>query len=174
MHIQLLKSISLFFILSIVITGCESKPQPKPITEAEAYALFNELILDDTLIIYDIYYRFAGLSLTDDMKPEFTPDEVAFMEAQIRKPLAKELKPRTIIWFHKNYTPDDFVKPVYEKDSGIVTHISFPVISPDRKKMLIHWYTDCNCMLGGSSSDDLYVKQNGRWKLKATFNGWIS
>ncbi|MDF3029201.1 MAG: hypothetical protein K0S23_3508 [Fluviicola sp.] len=159
--------------IGLQFSGC--KPAPKPVTEDEAYALLNELIIDDTLVMREIYYRFAGLALSDEMKKEFTPEEVEFMEAQIRKPLAKELKPQTISWFHKNYKPDqDFVKPVYEADSGFVTHMSFPIISPDRKKMLIHWTNDCNCMLGGSAGDHLYVKKNGRWKLAKTFNGWVS
>ena len=45
--------------------------------------MLNELILDDTLVMREIYYRFAGLALSDEMKKEFTPEEVAFMEAQI-------------------------------------------------------------------------------------------
>ncbi len=170
------RSIVFFLTVSVLFwisSGC--KPAPKPITEAEAYALLNELIVDDTLILHDVYYRFAGLALSDEMKKEFTPEEVEFMEAQIRKPLAKELRPGTISWFHRNYKPKaDFAKPVYDADSGMVEHISFPIISPDRKKLLIHWELDCNCMLGGSGSDELYIKKNGRWKLAKTFNGWIS
>lgn len=160
-------------LILVLLSACKSKP--KPVSEAEAYTLLNELILDDTLVIREVYYRFAGLTLSDEMKKEFTAEEVEFMEGQIRKPLAKELKPRTITWFHKNYNPDrDFVKPVYEADSGSVVHMSFPIISPDRKKILIHWKRDCNCMLGGSAGDNLYVKKNGRWKRTKTFNGWIS
>jgi hypothetical protein len=155
------------------LSGCT--PAPKPLSEEEVYELLNELIVDDTLVMREVYYRFAGLALSEEMKKEFTSEEVAFMEAQISKPLAKELKPLTISWFHKNYKPDqDFVTPVYEADSGFVTHISFPIISPDRKKMLIHWENDCNCLLGGSAGDYLYVKKNGHWKLFKTFNGWIS
>lgn len=153
--------------------GCNSAP--KPITEKEAYALLNEIILDDTLIVREVYYRFSGLVLSNDMKKEFTKEELDFMEEQIWNPLVKELRPGKMIWFHRNYKPaTDFVKPVYESDSGMVEHISFPVISPDRKKLLIHWSLDCNCMLGGSGSDNLYVKKNNRWKLVKQFNGWIS
>lgn len=162
-----------FSFIGIQNTSC--KPIPKLIKEDEAYALLNELILDDTLIIREVYYQFEGLVLSDDMKKGFTREEVIFMDEQTRNPLVKELKPGKIIWFHKNYKPaSDFVKPVYESDSGMVVHMSFPVISPDRKKMLIHWSLDCNCMLGGSGGDDLYIKRNNRWKLVKQFNGWIS
>lgn len=166
----------LLLICSLIVlqnTGCKSAP--KPISEKEAYTLLNELILDDTLIIREVYYQFEGLVLSDDMKKEFTREEVIFMDEQTRNPLVKELKPGKIIWFHKNYKPaSDFVKPVYESDSGMMIHMSFPVISPDRKKMLIHWSLDCNCILGGSGGDDLYIKKNNRWKLVKQFNGWIS
>ena len=164
---------SICLLIGLQITGCKSAL--KPVTEDEAYALLNEVIIDDTLVMTEVYYRFEDFALSDEMKKEFTPEEVAFMEAQIRKPLVKELKQRKIIWFHKNYKPDqDFVKPVYEADSGFVIHLSFPIISPDRKKMFIHRTNDCNCMLGGSGSDNLYVKKNDRWKLVKSFNGWIS
>jgi hypothetical protein len=155
---------------------CSCKPAPKPVSEEEAYALLNEVILEDSLIMRDVYYRFSGFTLSDEMKKEFTPDEAEFMEKQIydQRLRSKEVKPNKIVWFHRNYEPGDFVKLIHRSDSTSFEELSFPIISPDRKKLLIHRSFDCNCMLGGSGGDDLYVKKNGRWHLAKTFNGWIS
>lgn len=166
------------FFLAIGITaacwlsGC--KPAPKPITEEEAYALLNEVILDDTLIMRDVYYRFDQVEWNDEMKKEFPEEEREFMEKQVKGKKPLEVRENKLIYFHRGYKKGDFVKLMHRSDSGFVRHISFPIISPDRKKLLIHHELDCNCMLRGSGSDDLYVKKNGRWKLARTFNGWIS
>jgi hypothetical protein len=159
-------------LIGLQFSGC--KPAPKPVSEDEAYTLLNEVILDDTLAMHRVYYRFEKLEFSEEMKKEFTPGELEFVEPQVRKPVAKEVKPDKIIWFHRGYKPGDYVKLIHQEDSGYMTHVSFPIISPDRKKLLIHWENDCNCMLGGSGSDDLYIKKNGRWKLAKTFNGWVS
>lgn len=163
---------SICLLIGLQITGC--KPAPKPVTEEEAYALLNEVIIDDTLVMTEVYYRFDDFALSDEMKKEFTNDEVEFMEKQISELQVKEVKPNRIAWFHRGYKKGDFVKLLHSADSESYESISFPIISPDRKKLLIHQSYHCNCMLGGSGSDNLYVKKNDRWKLVKSFNGWIS
>lgn len=172
------QSINLFFIrvfllVSVILSSC--KQAPKPVTEEEAYALLNELIIDDTLVMYEVYYTFSEFTLTDEMKKEFTTEEVVFMEKQIKASLPnRKVKPNKIAYFHQGYQAGDFAKLQYNADSGSVRHLSFPIISPDRKKLLIHIENDCNCFLGGSGSDNLYVKKNKRWVGVKSFNQWIS
>lgn len=163
---------AIFLFALTLISGC--KPDPKPVTEEEAYALLNEVIIDDTLVMTEVYYRFDDFALSDEMKKEFTNDEVEFMEKQISELQVKEVKPNRIAWFHRGYKKGDFVKLLHSSDSESYESISFPIISPDRKKLLIHQSYHCNCMLGGSGSDNLYVKKNDHWKLVKSFNGWIS
>lgn len=157
---------SICLLIGLQITGC--KPAPKPVTEDEAYALLNEVIFDDTLVLHDVYYKFSGFALDDEMKKEFTPEEVGFMEKQIGELKTTKIKPDKVVYFHGGYKPGDFVKLVKENDEFFPAYISFPIISPDRKKLLIHF------TVGQSGSDDLYIKKNGRWYLAKTFNAWIS
>jgi len=165
--------LSLFLLVSVVVASCT--PAPKPVGEEEAYALLNELIIDDTLVMYEVYYTFSEFSLTDEMKKEFTTEEVVFMEQQIKASQPnRKVKPNKIAYFHPGYQAGDFSKLQYNADSGSVRHLSFPIISPDRKKLLIHIENDCNCFFGGSGSDILYVKKNKRWVCVKSFNQWIA
>jgi hypothetical protein len=158
--------LAIFSFALALISGC--KPAPKPVTEEEAYALLNEIILDDSLVIDDVYYKFYGFALSDEMKKEFTNEEVEFMEKQISELKTTKIKPNKIVYFHRGYKPGTFVKLEKGKGEFFTAYISFPIISPDRKKLLIHF------TVGQSGSDDLYIKKNGRWRLTKSFNAWIA
>lgn len=60
------------------------------------------------------------------------------------------------------------------QDYDFVYRISFPVVSADKKTVLIKITQDCNCMLGGQGGTYVFKKINNCWKLINSYNYWIS
>lgn len=159
----------LFLSLSLLLfTNCENGP--KPVTEDEAYALFNEVILDDTLMISDVCESFKDVNLDSSIKPFFTKKEFLFLKNQ-QKNRSKKGEPNKIVYFHKGYKKGDFVQLKSNTDDCL--KISFPLITSDRKTLLIHIETTFG-FLSGSSGDYMYIKKNGRWRLENIFHNIVA
>lgn len=158
--------------LTVLLLGsCQSPPDLK---EEEVYTIVNEIIADDSLPIMRACWKFREIELTPEYKKEFTEQDVDFIRRQ--KELFKNwtIKPNKLKWFQRrnkvflNTTIDTIC------DQGILHHISFPLISIDRKKVIIEFQEDCNCMLGGQGGKDLYEKINGHWVRAKGFDHWVS
>ena len=108
------------------------------------------------------------------MKNEFTKEDIDFIERQ--KSLFKNttIKSDKLKWLHRR--KNTFVSTTIDTvcNEGILYHISFPIISVDRQKVIIEFQEDCNCMLGGQGGKDLYEKKNGHWVRTKGFDHWIS
>ena len=46
---------------------------------------------------------------------------------------------------------------------GVSPDIAFPMVSKDRKKVVIEFSEDCNCNMGLLGGKDLYEKRKGHW-----------
>lgn len=153
------------------LSSCKSTPD---LTEDEVYKIVNEIIADDSMYLTTICWKFQDVQLTDEYKKEFTKQDVEFIGRQ--KGLFKNpiIKPNKLKWFHRRKKA--FVNATIDTicDQGILYHLSFPLVSVDRQKVIIYIEEDCNCMLGGQGGADLYEKKNGHWIRTKSFGHWIS
>ncbi len=163
-----------YFIISTVfylVYSCNLKTE---INEQEIYSIINEIVFDDTIVIDNICCKFDELKLESEELKEFSQDDIQFNEQIKLKFKNLKVKPNKIKYFHLNYKPTDYAKIDSTCSKDYVVRLSLPYISIDRKKILIEIHDDCNCMLGGSGGKYLYEKVNNQWKLKKSFNEWIS
>lgn len=169
MRIPILSTI----IILLFFSACKFK-KAKDLTEDEVYSIINEIVKSDSLIIRKACWKFQRIELTDEMKKEFSEDDLSFIERQEKRFHKMTIKPDKLKWYH--WKKKEFVKVKLDRicNEGIVEHFSFPIISADRKKVIIEIRSDCNCPLGGSGGKDLYEKKNGRWVKTGGFDYWIS
>jgi hypothetical protein len=163
----------LFLIAGLMLFLIACSSAPSDITEDEAYAIMNEIIADDTLIMQDMCGTFANSTFSAEMQQEFTAEEIAFIERQVLTLSTPEkIKENKVRFFHRNWKEDDFVRLDRSCEKGFV-QISYPLISPDRKKVLWNFQHPAN-FLSGSGGTYLYVKQNGHWVSKKGFDQWVA
>jgi len=144
------------------------------LTEQEIYTIINEITTDNKWPVLHACWQFEDIPVTGEYSKEFTLADIGFIEKQ--KILFRNLriKPGNLKW-----VPADGSTPRYTTidticNTGILYHISFPLISKDRKKVLIEFREDCNCTLGGRGGKYLYEKKNGHWINTKGFDQWIS
>ena len=163
--------ITISALTALFFGSCKSNPD---LTEEEVYTILNEIIADDSLYIYRACWKFQDIDLSPEMKKEFTQEDIKFIGRQ--KILYKNsiIKTDKLKWFHRRNKA--FVSIAIDTvcDKGILYHISFPLISADRQKVIIEFQEDCNCLLGGQGGKDLYVKKNGRWVRTKGYDRWVS
>ena len=148
------------------MTSCKKGEDLK---EEEIYTILNEIMADDSIKLGPVFFEFSDLYLADNYKEGFTNDDVEFIYRQ--KSLFTKMKIRP------NKLKTNYVKflEVHESlNDGILVHISFPIISIDRKTVLINFESIGNCNLCGSGGTYLYKKINNRWKRVNLYDEWIS
>lgn len=166
------KTIMFILTLTIVILfSCKSTPN---LTENEVYKILNEIIADDSLRINKICWKFNDLALTGEYANEFTAQDREFIYKQKTILTDITIKSNKLKWYSPRTKSFDFIKVDTICNTGILYHFSFPLISSDRRKVIIEITENCNCLLGGQGGKDLYEKVNGRWKRTKTFDRWIS
>jgi len=158
-------------LTAVFFGSCKSTPD---LTEDEVYTIINEIIADDSLYIDRVCWKFQNLELTDEYKKEFTQDDISFIGRQSGQFKNLKVKPNNLKWYKRRSKTFEFTTVDTVCDQGILYHISFPIISADRQKVIMEFQEDCNCMLGGQGGQDLYEKKNGHWVRTKGFNHWIS
>jgi len=162
------------FIITIQIFGCyywysyTSKNQK--------YELLNEIIKDDKLTLSKICSKSDEIEIFENNLNDFTLFEQLSVNFQKLTQLKSEIKPNKIKYFNRRLNKTKFseIVPNCEKEYEMLYKISIPIVSPDKKTVIIKITEDCNCMLGGQSGTYLYKKVNGKWKSIKTLSGWIS
>ncbi|MBC8052388.1 MAG: hypothetical protein H7Y13_04945 [Sphingobacteriaceae bacterium] len=151
--------------------SCNSTPDLK---EDEVYTIINEIIADDSLQVDRACWKFVDIPLTTEYEKEFTKQDIEFVSRQKDQFKNITIKPNKLKWYRRRNKA--FVNTTIDTvcNQGILYHISFPLISADRKKVIIEFKEDCNCMLGGQGGKDLYEKKNGAWVRTKGFDHWIS
>lgn len=158
-------------LTTLFLGSCKSTPD---LTEDEVYTILNEIIADDSLYVDRACWKFQSIDLTTEMKNEFTKEDIDFIERQQSLFKNTTIKSGKLKWLHRR--KNTFVSTTIDTvcNDGILYHISFPIISVDRQKVIIEFQEDCNCMLGGQGGKDLYEKKNGHWVRTKGFDHWIS
>ena len=158
-------------LTALFFGSCKSTPD---LTEGEVYTILNEIIAYDSLYVNRVCWKFQNIDLTTEMKKEFTKEDLDFIERQQTLFKNTTIKSDKLKWYHRR--KNAFVSTTIDTfcNEGILYHISFPIISVDRQKVIIEFQEDCNCMLGGQGGKDLYEKKNGHWVRTKGFDHWIS
>lgn len=159
----------LLFPLTIFFFSCNKTPD---LTKDEVYKILNEIIADDSLSLHTVCWQVDNLSITDEYG--FNNIDKKFIERQ--KEIFKDFKfeQKQLKFYSRKKQAFDFIYIDTSCKEGILNRLSFPLVSADRQRVVIENTEDCNCRLGGQGGKDLYIKQNGHWKLEKSFDRWIS
>jgi hypothetical protein len=162
-------TIIIFF--SLMTVSCERTPD---LTQAEVYKIINEIVADDSLKIYRVCWKFKDLPLAGQYLSEFTTKDIEFNKRQ--KVLLSGLKihSKQLRWIRPRDKAEIYSIIDTTCNTGILYHLTLPIITQDRKRVLIEFNEDCNCELGGQGGKTLYERINGRWVRKKTFDRWVS
>lgn len=169
-----MKTLILLLVSILIIVGFVSCNRTPDLTEVEVYKIVNEIIKDDTLPIYRVCWKFDDIELSNEYLEEFKKDDIEFIKRQRNIFRNPTITKNSLKWFDRRAKTFDYIMVDSICNSGIINHISFPLISADRQKVIIEFRENCNCMLGGRGGKDLYEKKNGHWKRTKSFNQWIS
>ena len=164
-------SLYLGLLAVAVIGSCQQAPD---LTEQEIFQVLNQIIADRDLPIYGVCQTLSPLQLTGECAREFNAEDQYFIATQIERFKTLKIKPNSLYWRPRN---GDTIIPIDVSptcDSELIYRLSLPLISADRTKVLIEIVEDCNCMLGGQGGKHLYVKEQGHWVKRKTFDSWIS
>jgi hypothetical protein len=145
--------ISLFILILILlfISSCKSTPD---LTEDDIYEIVNEIIRDDSISITKVCPKFEELTLKTEYEREFTKLDIEFIRNQ------QDIFKNLIIMPNKLKTFGmSFIYLEIDTICKYSTHISFPLISKNRRKVIIQFD-----QLGHWGGEFLYKKKNdGRW-----------
>jgi hypothetical protein len=153
-------------IILFALTSCK---KGEDLTEDEIFTIINEIIADDSVKLGPIYFEFSDLYLADNYKKYFSNDDVEFIYRQKSLFTKVKIRPNKL---KTNYSK--FLEVHEELNHGILVHISLPIISIDRKTVLIGFESNGNCNMCESGGKYLYKKINNRWKRIETYEEWIS
>jgi len=144
------------------------------LTEKEVYSIINEITADNKWAIDRACWKFEDIPLTSEYTKEFTLSDLGFIEKQKFLFRNIHIQPGNLKWSPAGNENFKYTTIDTTCNTGIVYHISFPLLSKDRKKVLIEFSEDCNCNLGGLGGKYLYEKKNGHWVNIRGFDQWIS
>jgi hypothetical protein len=162
-----------FGLFLIVLTTCFISCNRAPdLTKDEVYKILNEIIADDSLRLYTVCWQVDNLSVANEYG--FSDQDKKFIERQSEVFKNFKFEPNRLKFYSRKKKGFEFVYVDTTCKVGILTRLSFPLISADRQRVVIENTEDCHCMLGGQSGKDLYIKQNGHWKMEKSFDRWIS
>jgi hypothetical protein len=158
-------------VLALFLSACNSTIDLK---EDEVYTIINEIIADNSLIIKRVCWEFQDIKMTDEYAKEFTKQDIEFIGLQQEIFKNTKIKPESLKWFQPINKTYVYASVDTNCDQGIIYHISFPFISADRQKVILEFHEDCNCLLGGQGSRNLYERKNNHWVRTKSFDHWIS
>ncbi len=156
-------------LLTTFFICCNRTPD---LRKEEVYKILNEIIADDSLSLFTVCWQVDILHVRDEYG--FSANDKKFIERQRLLFKGFRFEPKRLQFYSKKNKDFDFVYIDTSCKYGILTRLSFPLISADRQRVVIENTEDCHCMLGGQGGKDLYIKQNGHWKREKSFDRWIS
>lgn len=162
--------IALLVIVGLVFYSCGLTTS---LSEDELYKTVNEIIATDSLHIFRACSKFQKFDLQGKYWKEFTTSDKLFY-LRYSSTIDGVIKPNKLRYYKIRNGSLEYTKVDTACHTGLLYHISLPIISTDRKKILIEFDQDCNCMLGGEGGKRLYIKTKGRWKLVKQYDQWIS
>ncbi|MCC9138966.1 hypothetical protein ACFSKU_14720 [Pontibacter silvestris] len=161
-------AIYLLALLMMIISSCSLD-----MSESEVYQILNQVIADNKLQVNRVCQDFKSLHLKNEYKEVFSQD-LEFIKNQKEQFSDLKVKPNKLKYYNERTGNYDFIEVDTTCSEGFIYHISLPIVSEDRQKVLIEFNQDCNCLLGGQGGKELYVRRNGRWEKEKSFDRWIS
>ncbi len=161
-------------ILTVLFLSCG---RTKDLTEDEIYTILNDIISDDSLRLTNVKGKFTELQWNSDYEKYFTKDDIIFSSEQDKIFSNLTIKPEKLKrWRWKQVQKRGHSPYITVNDTtvGCVSELSFPLISIDRKTVLIQFTEDCGGMFGYSTRKCLFKKENGRWTIKQWFDVIVS
>ncbi|MGI4869766.1 MAG: hypothetical protein ACRYFX_01165 [Janthinobacterium lividum] len=146
-------------------------------SENEKYEIINEIVKDNDLYLSEICSKTEKIRVFDNNLRDFTFSEQLSVNMQKLTQSEYTLKAYKLKYFDNRQDKEVFSTIVSDcnRENDILLYVvSMPIVSPDKKTVLIKITEDCNCMLGGQSGTYLYKKINGKWKRVNVFDNWIS
>lgn len=163
--------ITLFFI--IVLSQASCKEAPSILSNEEIYAVVNEIIKDDSLVISKLCAHPDYVDISWEVAGELSEADINFLKHQQQSNSAFQFTANKLN-YHNNLAQKNVPVAIDTScDAGSIFHISIPLLSIDRTKVLIKITDDCNCILGGHGGTYLYEKINGHWKRIKSWDTWI-
>lgn len=159
-----------FIVSTYWLVGCNKKSPD--LTREEVYKILNEIIADDSLHLSNVCWKATNLAVAGEYG--FSNSDKVFIKRQSELLKDFTFEPKRLKFYSKRKKGFDFSYIDSACTNGILTHLSFPLISADRQRVVIENTEDCNCDLGGRGGKYLYIKQQGHWKMKKSFDTWIS
>ena len=155
--------------MTTTFVSCNRMPD---LTKDEVYKILNEIIADDSLYLDIVCRQVDFISVTNEYG--FSIDDKDFISRQNEIFKDFKIEPKQLKYYSRRKKRLESVFVDTTCKVGILTRLSFPLISADRQRVVIENTEDCHCMLGGQGGKDLYQKENGHWKRKKSFDRWIS
>lgn len=162
----------LVFFMTLSFYSCTKQ---KDLTEDELYSILNGIIENDSIWVDSLCPHLSHLEISEEFRKEFSLQDMQFINRQnrvFRNFNLKSNKLKKHSW--RKLKPN--ASPYISLDTnckGKNFSISFPMISIDRKKVIIEisggWGFLC-----GFSSCNLYTFKNNHWVMTKTFNYIIS
>jgi hypothetical protein len=147
------------------------------LTEDEIYSILNEIITDDSshFHIYDLASHFKEPTIDHHVVNRFDYIELRFVNKQLDRFQNMSIKPNSIKrtgWrslVKKNLSPFAEIKKIRSDTAFYYEYFSFPIISADRKKVIVTKGSDGAPFAAGSGTY-LYINYNGHWHLKESWD----
>jgi hypothetical protein len=146
------------------------------LTEDEVYKILNEIIVEDTLIAYDVCREFTDIPFEDAYSKGFSKSDIKFMNRQKELFVNLPIKSNKLKRFNLYSKTFDFaiVDTTCGSSGSPICFISFPLISIDRQKIIIEINRGIGELSTGSGEKHLYNREKGRWIRIEIFDLWMS
>jgi hypothetical protein len=157
----------LILAITTFLSSCNNTPD---LTEDEIYTVLNEIITDDSSHFESpLCATFEKPPFNNRAKKEFTSYNLKFIDRQINLFSGMIIKPNKIkragwrVLVKRNISPFTKIIPTCT-DTIFHSYFSFPIISADRKKVILKIGSDGAFMSGGYGTY-LFEKINNKWIL---------
>jgi hypothetical protein len=123
--------------------------------------------MDNQLPIYQICDKTEKIEVFENNLSAFTWFDQLSVNCQKVFQFTTSFRPNSIKYFNVRAKKIENSKIVSKCDTkqNIIYRISLPIVSHDKKTVIIKITEDCNCLLGGQSGEYVYKKINGKWKF---------
>ncbi|MEO8173632.1 MAG: hypothetical protein ABI581_11135 [Sediminibacterium sp.] len=122
--------------------------------------------------IYPVCNKLDELDVSPDFG--FNAADKKFIERQQKFFKNFRLEEHKLLSYSGSKKKFNFIEVDTSCNAGIITRLSFPLISISRDRVFFKNTEDCHGMLCGQGGKDLYIKQKGRWTKQKSFDRWIS
>ena len=152
-----------------------NKVKKSNITKIEIYQTLNEIILADSIQLDTLCDAFEKFDFYNNaFINEFSNSDKQFAIEQYNLLKSLELDSKKLNYRNKTTNTLKNIAIKTNCGDGLVYNLTLPIISADRKKVLIKITSHSNCMFGSNGGLFLFEKRNNKWVKTKSFDTWIS